>query len=145
MKAKKHHQMMKRHWRLEYKNFLNTMGELGLPKPILRWWERSPSKVGFKMRLKLAWAILRAPSLARKDKLVEYIDKRWVGKGLESQKWVEYVKVMGLVRFNCRTKMDKPGHMVQIMVNDTYWDEGKALKLLPPDWLKAYNEAEVKG
>ena len=145
MKAKKLKQMQRRHWRLEYKNFLMSMGEVGLVEPFLKFFKREPAKIKLKTRLSLMWAIFKAPGLNRRKKLVPYIDKRWQGKGLGNQEWVNYNKVIGLVRFKCRTKRNKPGEMVQILVNETWWDEGKALDLLNKDMLKMYNEAEVKS
>ena len=145
MKPKKMKQMQRRHWRLEYKNFIKSMGELALPVTYFKYFKHEPAKVKLKTRLILAWAILKAPRLARKGKLVDYLNQRWTGKGLKEQDWTEYEKVIGLIRFKCRTKRDKPGGIVQIMVNETWWAEPKALKLLPKEYLKIYNEAEVTG
>ena len=142
---KKQKQQMRRFWRLEYKSFINSLGDLGLEQPFLRFLKRKPAKVGFKTRFNLAIAILKAPGLARKGKLVEYLDKRWQGKGLKTPNWTEYSKVNGLIRFNCRTQTAKPGELVQIQVNETYWPEDKALGLLDKDQIKMYNEAQIKG
>jgi len=111
------------------------MGELNL---------ENKGAIPFKTRFRLAIAILKAPGLAKKGKLVDYLNKRWDGKGLKEQHWTEYEKVTGLIRFKCRTQKEKQGELVQILVNETWWSEEKALKLLNKDQIKIYNEGMIK-
>lgn len=145
--GKKLRRQINKHWRVEVKGFVKSAGELGLKrprfprlseKPGLRWlaaWEHEPTKIPFRVRWGYAVAILKAPGLARKGKLVEYIKDKWPGKadGLGEQGWVRYEKVAGFVRFKCRTRREAPGAIVQILVNDVYWDEKKALGILGDD------------
>ena len=135
MKPKKHRQMMRKFWKLEYNTFLQSMGELNLEKK---------ARVSLKLRFHLCLAILKAPRLARKGKLVAYIEKNWGKSKLEDQVWTEYTKVNGLIRFNCRTMREKPGKLVQIQIDETWWDEAKAIKLLGKELTPLYNEARIR-
>ena len=121
---------MRKHWRLEYKSFILSMGELNLATPFLKYFKKESARVSLKLRFHLCLAILKAPRLARKGKLVAYIEKNWGKSKLKDQVWTEYTKVNGLIRFNCRTMREKPGELVQIQVDEVYWDEAKAIKLL---------------
>ena len=135
MKPKKHRQMMRKFWKLEYNTFLQSMGELNLEKK---------ARVSLKLRFHLCLAILKAPYLAKRGKLVAYIEKNWGKSKLEDQVWTEYTKVNGLIRFNCRTMREKPGELVQIQVDEVYWDEAKAIKLLGKELTPLYNEARIR-
>ena len=135
MKPKKHRQMMRKFWKLEYNTFLQSMGELNLEKK---------ARVSLKLRFHLCLAILKAPRLARKGKLVAYIEKNWGKSKLKDQVWTEYTKVNGLIRFNCRTMREKPGKLVQIQIDETWWDEAKAIKLLGKELTPLYNEARIR-
>ena len=135
MKSKKQRQLMRKHWRLEYKSFILSMGELNLEKK---------ASVKLKTRIKLCLTILKAPYLAKRGKLVAYIEKNWGKSKLEDQVWTEYTKVNGLIRFNCRTMREKPGKLVQIQIDETWWDEAKAIKLLGKELTPLYNEARIR-
>jgi hypothetical protein len=135
MKPKKHRQMMRKFWKLEYNTFLQSMGELNLEKK---------ARVSLKLRFHLCLAILKAPYLAKRGKLVAYIEKNWGKSKLEDQVWTEYTKVNGLIRFNCRTMREKPGKLVQIQIDETWWDEAKAIKLLGKELTPLYNEARIR-
>ena len=135
MKPKKHRQMMRKFWKLEYNTFLQSMGELNLEKK---------ARVSLKLRFHLCLAILKAPYLAKRGKLVAYIEKNWGKSKLEDQVWTEYTKVNGLIRFNCRTMREKPGKLVQIQIDETWWDESKAIKLLGKELTPLYNEARIR-
>ena len=126
---------MRKFWKLEYNTFLQSMGELNLEKK---------ARVSLKLRFHLCLAILKAPRLARKGKLVAYIEKNWGKSKLKDQVWTEYTKVNGLIRFNCRTMREKPGKLVQIQIDETWWDEAKAIKLLGKELTPLYNEARIR-
>jgi hypothetical protein len=162
--GKKFRRQVKNYWKVEIKGFLKSAGELGLRCPRLprlsevaglRWlasWQHEPSAIPFRVRLGYAVAILRAPGLARKGKLVEYIKSKWPGKadGLHEQGWVRYEKVAGFVRFKCRTRRDKPGEVIEILLQDTYWPEKKALGILgkgkvAEEVKKLYHFSRVEG
>ena len=136
MKPKKHRQIMRKFWKLEYNTFLQSMGELNLEKK---------ASVKLRTRLKLCLTILRAPCLAKRKKLIPTIENKWGKSGLKDPLWTNYEKVNGLLRFKCRTGTKNPGEVVEIMVNETYWSEAKAIKLLSKDLLKSYNEAKIRG
>ena len=144
MKSKKQRQLMRKHWRLEYKSFILSMGELNLATPFLKYFKKESARVSLKLRFHLCLAILKAPRLARKGKLVAYIEKNWGKSKLEDQVWTEYTKVNGLIRFNCRTMREKPGKLVQIQIDETWWDESKAIKLLGKELTPLYNEARIR-
>ena len=161
---KKVRRLINKHWRVEIKGFIKSAGELGLRAPrfpklssmfLFRWlsrWTWEPTKIPFRVRFGYAKAILIAPRLARKGKLVEYIKKHWPGKadGLHEQGWVRYEKVVGPIRFHCRTRREAPGVLVQILIQETYWDEPKALGLLGNNTVgkeiaKMYHLARIDG
>ena len=161
---KKVRRLINKHWRVEIKGFIKSAGELGLRAPrfpklsskfLFRWlsrWTWEPTKIPFRVRWGYAKAILLAPRLARKGTLTDYIKKHWPGKadGLHEQGWVRYEKVAGPIRFQCRTRRDAPGVLVQVLVQETYWDEPKALGLLGNNTVakeiaKIYHMARIHG
>ena len=145
MKSKKQRQLMRKHWRLEYKSFILSMGELNLATPFLKYFKKESASVKLKTRIKLCLTILKAPYLAKRGKLIPTIENKWGKSGLKDPLWTNYEKVNGLLRFKCRTGTKNPGEVVEIMVNETYWSEAKAIKLLSKDLLKSYNEAKIRG
>ena len=153
MKAKKFRQQARKHWKIEVKKFVAMCGEVLLERPVfprvplLRRWKREPAAAKLRVRLQYAIAILRAPGRARAGKLVEYIANKWPGAtdGLHEQGWVRYQKQLGPLCFHCRTRREAPGVLIQVLVQEKYWDEKKAIQTLSKDIQRIYHAAPIVG